>query len=37
MYWEGQRDTEMNDKENKHLDEFVFMVLQDLPFQIRKP
>jgi len=26
IYWEGQRDIKMDDKENKHLDEFVFMV-----------
>ncbi len=26
MYWEGQRDIKMVEKEDKHLDEFVFMV-----------
>jgi len=26
MYWEGQRDIEMDDKEEGHLDESMFMV-----------
>ncbi len=26
MYWEGQWDIKMDDKEDEHLDEYVFMV-----------
>ncbi len=26
MYWEGQKDIKMDDKDNEHPDEYVFMV-----------
>ncbi len=26
MYWEGQKGIKMDDKEDEHLDEYVFMV-----------
>ncbi len=26
MYWEGQKDIEMDDKEDEHMDESMFMV-----------